>query len=48
MAGKSHALILTEIKNSLTKTGEITNVVTISSLLEIPKKEDMPHDSEVK
>lgn len=48
MAGEAHALMLTEIHDSLKRTGEITNTIHISAHLEIPEKEDLPYDSGVK
>ena len=48
MAGEAHALILTEIQDSLTKTGEIVKIITTSTQLQIPKMEDIPYDSGVK
>jgi len=46
-AGEAHALMLKEIHDSLTTTGEILNTVNISAHLEIPEKEDIPHESGV-
>jgi rubrerythrin len=43
--GEAHALILTEIKASLVKSGEIGKFVTIAAHLEIPKEDKIPTDS---
>jgi rubrerythrin len=48
MDGRAHALMLNEIKDSLTNSGEISNTIQISAHLGIPEKEDIPYDSGVK
>lgn len=48
MGGKAHAIMLTEIKDLLAKSGEINNFITVVAHLEIPKKEKIPADTRVR
>lgn len=48
MGGEAHAQILTEIKDLLTKSGEIRRFVTTAVRLEIPKGKKIPDDSNVR
>lgn len=47
-AGNAHSIMLTQIKDALAETGEISNSTNIAVDLRIPKKENIPEDSGVK